>query len=368
MTNCPNIIGREFVGLQIETDVYKAAVAAASQVFDIDTCLVAIADNTMLRPKASTQRDPDWSSEGIPIATSIPGQVYKRGESHVIDDLADVRSVAAAQDAGATSRGSYTGRGFRSLLIAPIGDIGVLIAAAGEPAAFSVTDRETARRIGDFAAGALEGIHSPHSTDPDRLDEIASILSHDLKSPLQVVRGHIELAEASGDVDDLPQAIGALDRIEELADDLAILARTDQRIGRIESVGLDELVETAWSTVQSSVAELNLERSVELLADKSTACQLLENLFMNAVDHGGPGVTIRVGPLEEGFYVEDDGPGIPPDDREQVFEWGYSSSGGHNGLGLAIVDKIARAHDWDVSIAESESGGTRFEIAGVETD
>jgi hypothetical protein len=76
-------------------------------------------------------------------------------------------------------------------------------------------------------------------------------------------------------------------------------------------------------------------------------------------------VTIRVGVTEGGFYVADDGPGIPEADREQVFEPGYSDGDGGTGLGLQIVEQIALAHGWRIALRESERGGARFEFRGV---
>jgi signal transduction histidine kinase len=94
----------------------------------------------------------------------------------------------------------------------------------------------------------------------------------------------------------------------------------------------------------------------------------LENLFRNAIEHGGSDVTIRIGPLkgDTGFYVSDDGVGISPDHREDVFESGYSTARNGTGLGLAIVEEVATAHEWDVRLVESTHGGTRFEFAETE--
>jgi signal transduction histidine kinase len=95
--------------------------------------------------------------------------------------------------------------------------------------------------------------------------------------------------------------------------------------------------------------------------------QLLENLFGNAVEHGGPEVAITVGEVADGFYVSDDGPGIPPAERTAIFEPGYSTNSDGTGLGLSIVERVAEAHGWAVRITESESGGARFEISVSET-
>jgi signal transduction histidine kinase len=77
--------------------------------------------------------------------------------------------------------------------------------------------------------------------------------------------------------------------------------------------------------------------------------------------------TVRVGAIDrEGFYVEDDGPGISESERERVFETGYTTASAGTGFGLAIVEGIAEAHDWEVAVTSSGDGGARFEVTGVE--
>ena len=81
----------------------------------------------------------------------------------------------------------------------------------------------------------------------------------------------------------------------------------------------------------------------------------------------GAVVHVRVGGLDDGFFVEDDGPGIPPEDRDIVFERGYSTGTSGTGFGLSIVREIVEAHGWTISATESASGGARFEIHEVDT-
>ncbi|MBS3761523.1 MAG: ATP-binding protein, partial [Halodesulfurarchaeum sp.] len=99
-------------------------------------------------------------------------------------------------------------------------------------------------------------------------------------------------------------------------------------------------------------------------ADPDRLASLLENLFRNAVEHAGPEVTVTVEPTSDGFAVADDGPGIPPEDRETVFESGYTTETDGTGFGLAIVAEVATAHDWSVRVEESDAGGARFVFAG----
>ena len=84
------------------------------------------------------------------------------------------------------------------------------------------------------------------------------------------------------------------------------------------------------------------------------------------MEHGGEDVTVRIGELDGGFSVEDDGPGIPPEDREQIFDAGYSTTRDGTGFGLSIVQEIIEAHGWTVAVTEGADGGARFEITGVE--
>jgi signal transduction histidine kinase len=90
----------------------------------------------------------------------------------------------------------------------------------------------------------------------------------------------------------------------------------------------------------------------------------------DAVEQGRRDVRVTLGALPdgEGFYVADDGPGIPPEKRDWVFESGHSTNRAGTGFGLAIVQQIAEAHGWDITTTESAAGGARFEVRGVETE
>ncbi len=109
------------------------------------------------------------------------------------------------------------------------------------------------------------------------------------------------------------------------------------------------------------------DTSATAKADENRLRQLFGNLFRNAIEHGGNDVTITVGDLDDGFYVADNGSGIPDEERDQVFEAGHTSAETGTGLGLSIVKEIADAHDWTVSATESSEGGARFEIIGVQS-
>jgi PAS domain S-box-containing protein len=201
----------------------------------------------------------------------------------------------------------------------------------------------------------------------ERLDAFASVLSHDLRNPLSVAKGSLELARERHSPADFDRAESALDRMEALVEDLLTLAREGEAATALAPVALADLVRDCWETVETGDATLAVETDRTVVADASRLRQLLENLVRNAVEHADDGVTVTVGDLEDGFYVADDGPGIPEGVRETVFESGYSTTTGGTGFGLAIVSAIVEAHGWDVRVTGSETGGARFEVRGVET-
>ncbi|MGM0371709.1 MAG: PAS domain S-box protein [Halobacteriota archaeon] len=201
-----------------------------------------------------------------------------------------------------------------------------------------------------------------------RLERFASVVSHDLQNPLMVAEGRLELLEADCESDHLDPIEQSLTRMNDLIEDLLELARRGNSVGEMQAVDLSALVDQCWHTVATGEASINIGATGTIAADRSRLRQLLENLLGNAVEHAGPAVTVTVGNLEDGFYVADDGPGIPPPERESITEIGYSTATDGTGLGLSIVEQVTNAHDWTLTVTESESGGARFEITGVDVD
>jgi len=201
----------------------------------------------------------------------------------------------------------------------------------------------------------------------ERLEQFAGVLAHDLRNPLSVVHGRIELARDTGDIEHLSPAETALDRMETLISDTLTMAQQSRNVENTERVRLKTLCEQCWAAVDTAGAELIVTGAITIRAAPDRLRHLFENLFRNAVEHGGPEVTVRVGALSDGqgFYVEDTGPGIPEDDRDSVFERGQTSGDKGLGLGLAIVEGVVAAHDWHIALTEGSDGGARFEIRDV---
>jgi signal transduction histidine kinase len=150
-----------------------------------------------------------------------------------------------------------------------------------------------------------------------------------------------------------------------LIDELLRIARGKEV--SFSEVSLEEWAEEAWTTVTADGTELAIEEDCQFEAHHSQLRRLLENLFWNAIEHGNADA-IRVGTVEDGFYIEDDGVGIPPAKREKVFDAGYSTSDDGTGYGLRIVQSIVEMHGWTIAITDGQAGGTRFEVQEVLVD
>jgi PAS domain S-box-containing protein len=206
----------------------------------------------------------------------------------------------------------------------------------------------------------------------ERLDEFASIVSHDLRNPLSVAQGYVDLASDTGDPAHVAKASEALERMDELVGDLLSLARQGRSVGETERVSIGALARDAWEGVDTGGAELVVEGDVTLDADPARTRELLENVFRNSVEHGRDStndLTVRVGETSfrsdggegTGFFVEDDGRGLP-EEADRVFESGFTTDDEGTGLGLAIGQRIAEAHGWEARALTGESGGARFEF------
>ncbi|MFB6302508.1 MAG: ATP-binding protein [Haloferacaceae archaeon] len=275
---------------------------------------------------------------------------------------------------------------------------GVLGTYTTDHRAFTEDDVNFVQSVANVLANAIENREreAELQRQNERLEEFASVVSHDLRSPLNVAQGRTELAREEVDSEHLDDVAAALDRSLALIDDLLTLAREGRRASEVEPVDLATVIGQCWQNIATADATLVAETDRTILADPSQLRQLLANLLRNAVEHGstssrtrsddavehgstgnrtesgdavehgGEKPTVTVGNLEDGFYVADDGPGIPEDKRDRVFDAGYSTADDGTGFGLNIVREIAEAHGWTVTATEGEAGGARFEITGVE--
>ncbi|ERH01263.1 MAG: PAS sensor histidine kinase [Halonotius sp. J07HN6] len=293
----------------------------------------------------------------LPVEDSLAGQVYRTKDRESYGNIAEQPEQFASETP------------FQSELICPLGDHGVFILSATEPDAFDQVDETLAQLLSTSLTTALNRVEQRQQleTKNERLDEFASVLSHDLRNPLNVAEGRLELAQGEFDSEHFAPIERSHTRMRSLIESLLALARKGNDIGEFEPVDLDSFAEKCWRNVDTEQATLETTTDQTIQADRNQLKQLLENLVRNAVEHGDTEVTITIGDLDDGFFVEDDGPGIPPDDRDSVFDLGYSTADDGTGFGLAIVRRIAQAHRWESTVTDGADGGARFEITGVTT-
>jgi len=185
------------------------------------------------------------------------------------------------------------------------------------------------------------------------------------RDPLNSATMALGLAQQDCDSQHFGMIESALGRMETLIEDLLSLSRQGDVIDGTRQVRLDDVARAARGTAGSAGATLSIADDAPFQADRHRLQQAFEDLFGDAVEHGGEAVTVHVGTLPDGVYVEDDGPGLPEGHRESVFETGVTVDGG-SGFGLAIVRRIVAAHGWDVRATAGTDGGARFEITGIE--
>ena len=202
----------------------------------------------------------------------------------------------------------------------------------------------------------------------DQLEQLVSVISHDLQTPLMTAQSAAALASETGDSEQFEQLRQAHDRIDQMLDELVTLAHEGERPTAEDAVSLGPVARAAWEVVDTTDATLQVETEMTVEADPGRLQRLFENLFANAVTHGGQGVAVTVDTLpgeRSGFRVFDDGPGISFEQAEAVFDPGFTTDDDGTGFGLAIVQRIADAHGWSVALADGSEGGAQFEFTGV---
>ena len=198
----------------------------------------------------------------------------------------------------------------------------------------------------------------------EQLEQFTSVISHDLKNPLSVAKGYVDMSIEKGELFHLDSSADALQRMEDMIDELLTLAKQGEAIGETAPTDIATVVNNSWNNLDTENATLvtkNLESIPKPQADSSRLQEAIENLIKNAIDHVGDDVEITIRRVENGVAVGDDGEGIPEDERDQIFERGYTGGNG-TGFGLAIVEEVVDAHGWELSLSESADGGAEFQI------
>jgi signal transduction histidine kinase/FixJ family two-component response regulator len=217
-------------------------------------------------------------------------EAFDRGEPIVVDDLDAVDTAVGYGE-------------LRSLLVVPLGDHGVMPFGSRDPGFFDDTAIQLARVLAANVTVALDAAErtaqlrerdAALQREIDRLEKFAGLVSHDLRNPLNVAAGRLELVrELVDDADalaEIDRVDDAHDRMSQLIDDLLTLAQQGETVDEPEPVDLAEAAAEAWQTVDTVDATLYLpDESVAVDADPERLRTLLENLFANSVEHGSTG-------------------------------------------------------------------------------
>ncbi|RAW45589.1 histidine kinase [Halorubrum sp. 48-1-W] len=336
--------------------VCEQTVTAAADVLEFHQCTVVLREGEWLVPYAVSEDTPPDGARRMRVDQGLAGKTYLTDRSHVIEEIEPEDETDPAKEF------------YRSAISVPIGDRGVFQAIETTTAAFDDDDVELAELLVSHTSTALDRIERERELQQqiDRLDQFASAVSHDLRNPLSVARGHLELAREERDGESLRSVATALERMERLIGDLLAFAKIGTEAMEPEAIELSHLLEECWAGLDRTDATLLVETDRAIRADRDQLRQLLVNLLSNAIDHVDGDVTITVGELAAGFFVEDDGPGIRPDERASVFEAGYSPGPEGTGFGLSIAKQIVEAHGWEIHVTDGNEGGARFEITDVE--
>jgi PAS domain S-box-containing protein len=342
LATTPEAVGRLVV--DAASDILGLPMTSLWAYREPENVVVAVAESDRLGDRLDRRQFP---------ADETPAwDAFAADEVRVFDDL-------APED--------LPGMDVRSAIVAPVGDFGFLVTGSVEPDAFDDQDVELFRILATTTRSALYRAEREQELQRqnERLDEFVSVVSHDLRNPLQVATSRLDVYRTIPDEEHLDRVEASHERMELLIEDLLALARQGETVSDPEQVHLSPIIDRAWRSIEAPEATLEAPVATTLVADPDRLQQLFENLFRNAVEHAGPDMTVTVETTVDGFFVADDGPGIPPEDREAVFEHGFTTSEGGTGFGLSIVKRIAEAHDWTITVGASETGGARFTISGI---
>ena len=361
---------QKLMAAQTQQEICEIAVTAAENILELPLCGVWIAspDQEALQLIAHSDQAATIFNTTI-TATAGNARAWSAFESQSIKKY----RLEPCSHADSSRYNPQSGTIF------PLGGYGILHLATTDESFNAQAVVQIGQLLSSNTTAALERATREHTLrlQHDQLEEFIGFVSHDLRNPLNVASGHVDLAkQACTDAEETFDTIeSALDRMNTLIEDLLALATHGNVIHDRTAVDLETLALTAWENVHTGEATLTIEGSTTLSADRNRLQQVFENLFRNAIENSQQAVSIRVGPIEPittttrstvaggptGFYIADDGPGIQPETRDAILASGYSTNES-TGIGLTIVQRIIDAHGWKFDVSTSAEGGAQFDI------
>ncbi|WP_251328700.1 GAF domain-containing protein [Haloplanus pelagicus] len=358
-------ISQQLLAAETTTDIATITIEMIVDLFDLPVSAFweYDASDDMLRPVAETD-------EAVRIVGEAP--TFERGDALLWESF-DSGEIRNYEDL-AEQPGAYNPETpLRSEVHVPCGNHGIITSSATEPRAFDEIDIESLRLLEALVTEAMTAVKREEQLaergealqrQNDRLEEFADVVAHDLRNPMTGAIGFLEIARKTNESQHFERVEQSLDRMEELIDELLMIARGDRQAVNIRTLSLQPIVEEAWSYTDAPEATLSVDDPLgEIQADETRLLQLFGNLFRNSVEHGGDDVTVEVGPLADGggFYVADDGPGFSDKQRTEIEALGDTDEMSGFGIGLMSVIDIVEAHGWDLLVPATDQGA-RIEI------
>ena len=363
---------RDLMAAEGQIGVAETAVSAANEVLGLSHNGICLANEKRLEPIAYTDTV-ETSLGTIPTleTDSLAWEVFESGEDRVYERVHEQERIHNPDTH------------LQSEMIFSLGEYGVLLAGSEEQSAFDDADIYFAKLLAAATESALD--RAAKRTELERknsqLEEFVGVVSHDVRNPLNVAEGSLELAIQTGDDGHLERVKESHRRVNEIIDGLLVLAREGNAVGETRPVVVGTVAEEAWTTVETGDATLVVGENRVVQADRNRLRQLFENAFRNSVEHSSTdsrnssssgdsvehgstntqdsGVTVTVETSKNGFSISDDGPGMSADERAARLE---AEFGTEDGFGLTIIRTIAEGHGWDLALHESDLGGLRIEI------
>jgi signal transduction histidine kinase len=365
------------VQAESENALFQTVTEAATDLlgFEFNTVRRYDEPRELLVPAAvsSTLRETTGERQSYERGNTVQWQAFDENELLVFQNVAKIDDDVDRSGDG-------------SMIVVPLAEYGVLTMGSPAPQVIDDHDRQLARVFGANVETAIERVQrletlrereAELAEKNERLERFASKLSHELRNPLNVIAGRIDLARETGDPEHFEHLDQSIGRMNRLIDDLLAFTREGDVELEPEWVELSAIGTDSWEAIRSPNATVRFESDAEVYADRDRLQQLLDNLLRNSVEHALPSpeangkadteLTVTIGTITDGIFVEDDGRGIPSDEGDRLRGEGETALPHWTGLGLRIVSEVAEAHDWSMHIGTSDNGGARFTFQGVDT-
>jgi len=358
-------ISQQLLAAETTTDVAEITIEMGLDLFDLPVSAFweYDASEDVLRAVAETD-------EAVRIVGEAP--TFERGDALLWESF-DSGELRHYEDLAEQPEVSNPETPLRSEVHLPCGNHGIITSAATEPRAFDEIDIESLRLLEALVTEAITAVKREErlaergealQRQNERLEEFADVVAHDLRNPLTGAVGFLEIARKTNESQHFERVEQSLDRMEELIDELLMIARGDRQAVNVRALQLQSIIEEAWSYIDTPNATLSVDDPLgKIQADETRLLQLFGNLFRNSVEHGGDDVTVEVGLLadDKGFYVADDGPGFWAESRREIEELGKTDELSGMGIGLMSVTDVVDAHERELTVPDTEDGA-RIEI------